>query len=56
MGTYMIDDLTVTGMVSLTITKRRRLLEAQIKRNLGTLVPLGMNWEEYSNYKEVLNV
>ncbi len=46
-----IDDIAVSGISYQPMISQRCIKEARLIRNIGTLVPLGMNREDDSNYK-----
>ena len=43
---HSLEDVSVSGVMSHPVTQRRRLLESELIRKLGTLYPQGMNREE----------
>ncbi len=49
---HSIDDVAVSGVSYQQITSQRCITEARLIRNLGTLVPIVLNWEDDSNYKD----
>ncbi len=48
---HTIDDVAVSGISYQPMISQRCIKEARLIRNIGTLVPLGMNREDDSNYK-----
>ncbi len=48
---HTIDDVAVCGISYQPMISQRHIKEARLIRNIGTLVPLGMNREDDSNYK-----
>ncbi len=48
---HTFDDVAVSGISYQPMISQRRIKEARLIRNIGTLVPLGMNREDDSNYK-----
>ncbi len=48
---HNIDDVAVSGITYQPMISQRCIKEARLIGNIGTLVPLGMNHEDDSNYK-----
>ncbi len=48
---HTIDDVAVSGISYQPMISQRHIKEARLIRNIGTLVPLGMNHENDLNYK-----
>ncbi len=48
---HTIDNVAVSGISYQPMISQRRIKEARLIRNIDTLVPLGRNHEDDSNYK-----